>query len=78
MTQHMPLNKKYQLANYVLEGESFSQVAKRFEISKAGAAKIFKKMKYKVFPLLYERDKLGIDMDCIKSLRKAWSRVKGF
>ena len=78
MTKHMLELNKWILATHILEGDSFSQVAKRFGISKAGSAKIFKKMKFKIFPLLIEREALGINMNDINSLRKSWSVVKGF
>ena len=75
MTQHMPLMTRYQLATHVLEGESFSEVAKRFNISKAGCAKCFHVMKYRIFPLLYERERLDINMNDINSLREGWKAV---
>ncbi len=78
MTQHLSENTKYRITSHVLEGESFAKVAVRFGISKAGAAKIFNKMKIKFFPLEHERNELGIDMDDIESLRNAWKRVKYF
>ena len=78
MTKHMEESKKWMLTTHVLEGDSFSQVAKRFNISKAGANKIFHRMKYKVFPLISERESLGLDMECVKSLKNGWLQVKGF
>lgn len=76
MTQHMTDNKRWVLATHILEGDSFSEVADRFNISKGGAHKIFKKMKWKIFPLISERERLGIDMKSVKSLRENWGRVK--
>ena len=77
MTKQMIESNKWRLSTYVLEGWSFSKVAKEFNISKAGSAKIFNKMKFKIFPLLYERGKLGIDMNDINSLRESWWKIKG-
>ena len=78
MTSHTPENKKWQIATIILEGSSYSEVSKQFGISKAGVAKIFHKMKFKIFPLISEREKLGLDMESVKSLRNGWMQVKGF
>lgn len=78
MTTHLTENKHWQIATFILEGDSFSKVAKRFDISKAGAAKIFHRMKYRVFPLISERERLGLDMECVKSFKNGWLQVKGF
>ena len=76
MTQHLPENKHWQIATFILEGLSFSEVADRFNISKGAVHKIFHKMKFKIFPLISERERLGIDMKSVKSLRENWGRVK--
>jgi hypothetical protein len=76
MTTHLELNKRYQLATYVLEGESFSKVAKRFGISKAGSAKIFHLMKFKIFNMRNEVHRLGIDFNDINNLRESWKAVR--
>ena len=78
MTSHTPENKKWQIATIILEGSSYSEVSKQFGISKAGAAKIFHKMKFKIFPLLSERGKYNINMNDIKSLRNAWRQISRF
>ena len=78
MTQHTSELIQWALSTCVLEGDSFSQVAKKYNVSKAGAAKIFHKTKFKIFPLLIEREELGINMNDIESLRKSWGLVKGF
>ena len=78
MTAHLKNEDKWRLSTHVLEGDSFSQVAKKFDISKAGAAKIFKTMKFRIFPLLTEREELGLNMNDINSLRVGWGKIKGF
>ena len=78
MTKHLTKNKRWVLATHILEGDSFSEVADRFNISKGAVHKIFHKMKFKVFPMLSERDRLGINMNDIKSLRDSWAIVKPF
>ena len=77
MTKHLSKNNRFNLTIRVLEGASFSQVATRFGISKAGAAKIFHRTVKRVFPLSYEREALGIDMENQKSLKNAWTKVRG-
>ena len=76
MTQHMPLMTRYQLATHVLEGESFSEVAKRFNISKAGACKIFHLMKLRIFCSRYEIHEHNININDIDNLRDNWKRIK--
>ena len=78
MTLHLELNKRYRLATRVLEGESFSQVAKRFGISKAGSAKIFHLMKKRIFASRAEIYAHNINLNDINNLRENWKRIKQY
>lgn len=67
--------QKSRLTISVLEGDSYTIAAGKFGVSKQTAHDICKRYYLKIFPLITEREALGINFNDIKSLRRGWGKV---
>ncbi len=76
MGKHLPVNKKYKLAINVLQGKSYAEAGRMFEVSRQTAMDVSKDYFPKIFPLIYEREMLGINFNELSTLRRAWSKVR--
>ena len=59
----------------VLEGSTYAAAGKAFGLSRQTATDIAKAYFPRIFPLLYEREELGVNFNDLDSLRCAWRRV---
>lgn len=75
MGEHLPDNKKYRLTIAVLEGHSYAEAGRLFNVPRQTAMDVAKKYFPRVFPLLYEREKLGINLNDLNSLRRGWRMI---
>lgn len=75
--KHLPENKKYRLAVYVLEGDSYAGAGRRYGIARQTAMDIAKSFFPKIF-LSKEVDELNINFNKLSTLRSAWAAVCPF
>lgn len=67
--------QKSRLTISVLEGDSYTSAARKFNVSKQTAYDICKRYYLKIFPLITEREELEIKFNDISSLRRGWRAV---